>query len=166
MADSLNSANPIAAAGGFAGRAAGQQGSQAKAHSPRAELATAGGDAVELSAAPVRQLLRERILARTRVELGLAATATGGPEFAEAIDSESVAAFVAGQWQGTLGCSPPDERAALRSDARGQLRGRTWSCGKASPIWRGIRAGPSLRWCCSTRARGERRPLTRRMSRS
>jgi hypothetical protein len=94
MADSLNSANPIAAAGGFAGRAAGQQGSQAKAHSPRAELATAGGDAVELSAAPVRQLLRERILARTRVELGLAAMATGGPEFAEAIDSESVAAFV------------------------------------------------------------------------
>jgi hypothetical protein len=119
MADSLNSANPIAAAGGFAGRSGGQQPSQAKPRPARSGAEAAPADAVELSAAPVRQLLRERILARTRTELGLAASASHGPAFAEAIDSESVTAFVGrllsaqNQLAAAAGLSGPNRREAL-----------------------------------------------------
>lgn len=97
MADSLRSTTPIDAAGGFAGRRPKQpQDGQQPEQAPRREPEPArAADRVsrEPSAHVARQLLRERVLARTRVLLELGET-VGLPVFAEVIDGESVDAFL------------------------------------------------------------------------
>ncbi len=93
MADSLQSTTPVSASGGFAGRAAEQR-SERKAAPPRTDSARATDTVrVDGSIAIARRLLRERVLARTRLALQLGDSDVV-PEFAEAIDAESVGAFL------------------------------------------------------------------------
>ena len=96
MSDSLHSPSPVDRAGGFAGRAPNRQPADKPNHRPtHGHGAEPAADAVELSAAPVRRLLRERVLACTREALGVqAAPHPTGPVFAEAVDSEPLSTFL------------------------------------------------------------------------
>lgn len=96
MSDSLHSASPVDRVGGFAGRAPNRQpGGQPGSRKPEGRGPEVAVDAVQLSTLPVRQLLRERVLAATRAALALpASTPSVGPVFAEAVDSEPLTTFV------------------------------------------------------------------------
>ena len=98
MADSLSNAAPVSGLGGMPNRSAHDavhrrrdgSGDEAPAERQRADEVARHGD-VELVA---RELLRERVLARTRQRLGLPRTGGNVPAFAESVASESTAAFV------------------------------------------------------------------------
>lgn len=93
MSDQLRSPSPISAVGGFPGRAPEQP--QRRSPERSAPPPTPGAaDRVQVDgrAANVLRLLRERVLARTRVVLHCDGTA--GPEFAENLADEGVSAFL------------------------------------------------------------------------
>lgn len=99
MADSLRTAAPASAVGGFAGRPPGQWPEQPPRPREREPRPADVADEVSLSlgqgAVAARRLLRERVLARTREQLELGgAEAPAGPAFAEQVETETVAAFV------------------------------------------------------------------------
>lgn len=93
MADPVRSTTPAAGIGGFAGRAGGhaiprrptRDGKGPSARDP-------GGAAMPPEPDSVLRLLRERVLAGTRIRLGV----DGGhaPEFAEVLEGEPVPAFL------------------------------------------------------------------------
>lgn len=96
MADSLRSTTPIDPAGGFAGRRPKpQQDGQQQDHARRDAEPQRAADRV--SREPVshvaRELLRERVLARTRTLLELG-DGMAPPVFAEVMHGESVDAFL------------------------------------------------------------------------
>lgn len=132
MSDPVRNAGPVDAAGGFAGRSGGFVGGRrqpSQAPPPAAALSTAG-DAVVVAAIAVRarRLLRERVLTRTRAQLGLP-DGEAPPSFAEAVDGESIGDFLgrllsaqnqlAAKRVGALGASATRARldAALRDGA-------------------------------------------------
>jgi hypothetical protein len=94
MAEQVRSAGPVSTVGGFAGRATGHTPPQPKKGRDPDEPARAP-DRVDVPAvaSDVLRLLRERVLARTRVLLGID-DGVATPEFAEIIDGEPVPAFL------------------------------------------------------------------------
>jgi hypothetical protein len=91
MADPLAGTTPVGALGGFAGRMPNQP-DRRRAPTGRNEAEQPRAPMAEGATVLARRMIRERVLARTRLLLEL-----GGehvPEFAEAIATEPVAAFV------------------------------------------------------------------------
>lgn len=94
MGDSLHSTPPVTTVGGFAGRTPNRQDARHAPGHPAAPAPRAGDRVdVESAATVARRIVRERVLARTRLRLELD-TGEHGPAFAEAIDTEPVDAFV------------------------------------------------------------------------
>lgn len=94
MADTLRSTTPVPAAGGFLGR---QPESRTPRRSPQPEARQAGPEPDQVvhadSVEGVRQLLRQRVLARTRLHLGLDSS-VAVIAFAEDLQGEPVSTFV------------------------------------------------------------------------
>ncbi len=93
MVESLRSTAPVAAAGGFPARSNPRA---TRSGETSAEAQEKPQDRVELEPQVLvaRHVLRERVLACTRIGLGLAQVPDAAPAFAEAIDTEPVAAFL------------------------------------------------------------------------
>ncbi len=90
--DPLRSPGPVHALGGFPGRAPADL---SRRPHPRERAAERAVDRVSIHGAAViaGRLLRERVLAQTRLSLALGEGGVG-PEFAEVIEGEPVAAFL------------------------------------------------------------------------
>jgi hypothetical protein len=115
MPEPVRNAGPVDAAGGFAGRAGGYVGARRSPAPPATPSSVAGDDVVvAVIAVRARRLLRERVLAHTRVALALGeGDGDGQPSFAEAVDDEPV-----GEFLGRL-LSAQNQLAARRAAALG-----------------------------------------------
>ncbi|MGC6488486.1 MAG: hypothetical protein ACON4Z_12635 [Planctomycetota bacterium] len=100
MSDSLRHTAPVRSVPGYAGQRreaprhrGGSHGGHPSEPGRTAESKTTDGVEVHLPESIARRLLRERVLARTRVALGLQ-DGEFVPRFAEDVDAEPLAAFV------------------------------------------------------------------------
>jgi len=93
MADPLHNMTPVSGLQGFAGRSPGQRREQASARPQPGSPRAADRVSVESAASVARRLLRERVLARTRLLLELDHD-SALPTFAEVFDEESAGAFL------------------------------------------------------------------------